>query len=217
MPDIITLEAVYDASDIRTDYFDSDHGIEEWYVCDLTGKFVTLAKLLRALGRLPDWLVNLKWTPRTGEKYSMSDHPYMQLRCDSGTGLHYIDGGDTKAVRFIITACTRSIFEMNDRVDNPIPPTFEAMKAFIDSKVRDRQEQAQKYKEARERAKIVPADKSSVELRAIFDGLNDSEKVGVAFGMFPARLQALTRNDVVGLMKLREEVGPRMTFDDYRT
>ena len=59
-----------------------------------------------------------------------------------------------------------------------------------------------------------PTDKKPEELRAIFDGLSKSEKVGIAFALFPARLQSLTHNDVVGLMKLREEVGPRMTFDD---
>jgi hypothetical protein len=59
-----------------------------------------------------------------------------------------------------------------------------------------------------------PADKTPDELRAIFDGMSESEKAGVAFAMFPARLQNLTHNDVVGLMKLREEVGPKMTFDD---
>ena len=63
-------------------------------------------------------------------------------------------------------------------------------------------------------SRAQPSDKTPGELRAIFDGMSESEKVGVAFAMFPARLQGLTHNDVVGLMKLREEVGPRMTFDD---
>jgi len=157
MPDIITLEAVYDNSDIMTDYFDSDHGIEEWYVCDLQGKVVTESKLRRAVRLLPEWLQNFNWAFRRGEKYSMSDHPYGQLRVDSGTELSFpcsrAFGGDSSPVRFILTACTRSIFEMNDRVDVPIPPTPEAMRAFIDSKIKEREERMEKYKAAREQAK----------------------------------------------------------------
>jgi len=157
MPDIITLEAVYDNSDIMTDYFDRDHGIEEWYVCDLQGKVVTEAKLRRAVFRLPMWLRNFNWTYQRGEKYSMSDHPYGQLRVDSGTDLRFPCsggfGGGTSPVGFILTSCTRRIFEMNDRVDNPIPQTFEAMKALIESRIKEREEQQKKYKEARERAK----------------------------------------------------------------
>jgi len=155
MPDIITLEAVYDNSDIRTDYFDSDHGIEEWYICDLPGKVVTKRKLIEALCKVPDWLKVLGyWGFRKGEKYSMSDHPYGQLRCDDDTGLAFPDdSGSSRKVRFIITACTREIFEMNDRVDVPIPPTFEAMKAFVEERVREREEKQRQYAEARERAK----------------------------------------------------------------
>jgi len=56
-------------------------------------------------------------------------------------------------------------------------------------------------------------DKTESELRAIFESLNESEKFGIAFGMFPARLPELTHNDVVALMKLRQKIGPRTTFD----
>jgi len=153
MPDIITLEAVYDNSDIRTDYFDSDHGIEEWYVCDIQGP-VTEAKLRRAVRLLSEWLQGFNWAFRKGEKYSMSDHSYGQLRVDSETNLCFPTGeGSTSKVRFILTATFRDIFEMNDRVDNPIPQTLEAMKAFIESKIKEREERMQKCKEAQERAK----------------------------------------------------------------
>jgi len=156
MPDIITLEAVYDNSDIMTDYFDSDHGIEEWYVCDLQGKVVTEGKLRRAVRLLPEWLQNFNWAFRKGEKYSMSDHPYGQLRVDSGTELRFPCSGGMRErsspVRFILTACTRSIFEMNDRVDVPIPPTFEAMRAFVEERIRIREAKQREYAQARERA-----------------------------------------------------------------
>jgi len=153
MPDIITLEAVYDNSDIMTDYFDRDYPIQRWYVCDVQGKVITESKLRRALRLLPEWLQKFNWTFLRGEKYSISDHPYGQLRVDHGTDLRFPCsggmGGGMSTVGFILTACTRRIFEMNDRVDNPIPPTYEAMKAFIDSKIKERE---QKYREARERA-----------------------------------------------------------------
>jgi deoxyhypusine synthase len=56
-------------------------------------------------------------------------------------------------------------------------------------------------------------DKTESELREIFESLNEGEKFGIAFAMFPARLPDLTHNDVVALMKLREKMGPRTTFD----
>jgi len=157
MPDIIVLEIVYDNSDIRSDYFDSDHPIQRWYVCDVQGKVVCESKLRRAVMKLPDWLRNFNWTYRRGEKYSMSDHPYGQLRVDEGTGLRYPCShgfdSDTSPVGFILTTTWRDHFEMNDRVDVPIPPTPEAMRAFVEERIRIREAKQREYAEARERAK----------------------------------------------------------------
>jgi hypothetical protein len=117
---------------------------------------------------------------------------------------------------------------MNNRKDALVPATLDEFKTLI---VRKEEERLANREGALRKtgssildatanagsARPSPAqlaDKTPGELRAIFDGMSKSEKVGVAFGMFPARLQDLTHNDVVGLMKLREEVGPRMTFDD---
>jgi len=36
----------------------------------------------------------------------------------------------------------------------------------------------------------------------MFASLNESERVGVKFGLFPARFQSLTHEDVVDLMRL---------------
>jgi hypothetical protein len=36
----------------------------------------------------------------------------------------------------------------------------------------------------------------------MFASLDESERVGVKFGLFPARLQGLTHEDVVDLMRL---------------
>jgi hypothetical protein len=117
---------------------------------------------------------------------------------------------------------------MNNEKEVPIPATLDQFKTLI---VRKEEERLASREGAHRKigsniveaavnagfarlSQAQPADKTPGELRAIFDGLNESEKVGVAFAMFPARLQGLTHNDVVGLMRLREEVGPRMTFDD---
>jgi len=212
MPDMFVLVAVYDNSDIMTDYFQRDAPIGEWFVHPLAGKIVNEVKLRRILLSLPEWLQHYTWSYQKGEKYSMSDHPYGQLRV--ATDLRFpCSAGGTSPVLLILGVTWQDNFKMNYSLTDPIPESFDVMRLFIEGKIREREERAQKYKEAQERAKVVPADKTPVELRAIFDGLNESEKVGVAFGMFPVRLQALTRNDIVGLMKLREEVGPRMTFD----
>jgi len=48
--------------------------------------------------------------------------------------------------------------------------------------------------------------KTKKELRKIYDELNESEKFGIQFGLFPARLMGLTKEETVALMELRGEV-----------
>lgn len=48
---------------------------------------------------------------------------------------------------------------------------------------------------------------SPEDLRAIWVGLNDSEKFGVKFGLFPARVGGLSKDDCVALMGITE--GPK--------
>lgn len=47
--------------------------------------------------------------------------------------------------------------------------------------------------------------KTKEELREIYEGLNDSEKFGIEFALFPAKLQGLSREEVLILMQIREE------------
>lgn len=47
-------------------------------------------------------------------------------------------------------------------------------------------------------------NKHTVAIRAIYDQLSESEKFGLAFGLFPVRLEGLTKDDCVALMRLRE-------------
>lgn len=59
-------------------------------------------------------------------------------------------------------------------------------------------------------AVINPETGKSLErsrLEKIYEGLNDSERFGVQFGMFPARLMSLelTKDDIVELMEIRKE------------
>lgn len=152
MPDMFVLEAVYDNSDIMTDYFHRDAPIGEWFVHPLAGKVVNEAKLRRVLGALPEWLQRYSWTYQKGEKYSMSDHPYGQLRV--ATDLRFpCSAGGTSPVLLILGVTWQDNFKMNYSLTDPIPESFEAMKAFVDREIKERAEQAQKYKEARERAK----------------------------------------------------------------
>jgi len=48
--------------------------------------------------------------------------------------------------------------------------------------------------------------KSKEELKNIYKSLNDSEKFGVQFGLFPAKLMNLEREEVAGLMEVRMEL-----------
>jgi len=227
---IVVLEAVYDNSDIMTDYWARDTPYTTWYVCEYPGNAVTEAKMRAALQRLPGWLRRYDWKWQKGENYSMSDHSRGQLRADGQTGILVYAGSSNsgREISLLLSTTSESIFLMNNRKEVPIPATLDEFKALI---VRKEEERLANREGALRKvgSNIVdaaasagfarpgrarPADKTPGELRAIFDGMNESEKVGVAFGMFPARLQDLTHNDVVGLMRLREEVGPKMTFDD---
>jgi len=138
---VIVLRAVYDDSDSMTDYYHPDHSLEEWYVCDLQGKRVTEPKLRKALVKLPGWLQAFKWYYRRGEDYSMSDHPYGQLRADEETGFAYENSwGETRLVRFILTATSLKIYEMNNSLDKTMPESREEFQKLLDSKTIERQE-----------------------------------------------------------------------------
>ena len=45
--------------------------------------------------------------------------------------------------------------------------------------------------------------KNKEELAKIYDELNDSEKFGVQFGLFPIKLKSLTKDEIVELMQIR--------------
>lgn len=154
MSKIIVLEAVYNNSDLMSDYFDSDHRLEEWYVCDLEGKAVTEAKLRRALQHLPKWLRQFNWsTYQKGENYSMSDHPHGQLRADEGTGLTTKNAlKETVSIRFILTVSYSDIFSWNHKLDDPIPETLEAFKTLIQQRDQETQRREQELKPIREEA-----------------------------------------------------------------
>lgn len=130
MARIVVLEAVFSNSDIRTDYFDSDHRLERWPVCPVEGKAVTEAKLRRALSKLPAWLRRLSWTYRKGEKYSMSDHYYGQLRVEAIGVKTRNDWGYEAGVGLILETSTVGIYTMNDRLDKPLPQSIDEIGAL---------------------------------------------------------------------------------------
>lgn len=45
--------------------------------------------------------------------------------------------------------------------------------------------------------------KSKEELTKIYEGLNESEKFGIQFGLFPVKLMDLEKNETVALMRIR--------------
>lgn len=135
---VIVLEAVFDDSDIQTDYFARDRPLEKWYVCELEGKIVTEPKLRRAIEKLPAWLQALTWSFQKGEKYSMSDHYYGQLRAGQSFGLEiehlasYPCG--KRGIEFLLSVTHLSTFEMNDTKDKPLPASPDEIKKLIDEK-----------------------------------------------------------------------------------
>lgn len=48
--------------------------------------------------------------------------------------------------------------------------------------------------------------KTKEELKKIYEGLNESEKYGIQFGLFPVKLMELSKEEVVALMDLRGEI-----------
>ncbi len=47
--------------------------------------------------------------------------------------------------------------------------------------------------------------KTKVELKSIYESLNDSEKFGIQFAMFPVKLMGLNKDETVALMEIRKE------------
>ena len=48
--------------------------------------------------------------------------------------------------------------------------------------------------------------KTKEELTDIYNSLNESEKFGIQFGMFPVKLINLKHDEIVSLMELRMEI-----------
>jgi len=163
---IVVLEAVFDDSDIQTDYWAPDRTLERWFICTIQ-KPITEGKLRRALTILPQWLQAYTWKYRKGEKYSMSDHPYGQLRAQESTGLRVQKvasyGGD-RAVEFLIDITWLEHFEMNDTV-KPLPESLDVIKKIVEDK--DRQEEERRK---RVRAKMNEAQaKTIMQSTAVID------------------------------------------------
>ena len=135
---VIVLEAVFDDSDIQTDYFARDRPLEKWFVTTLEGKIVNEQKLRRAVLLLPSWLQALTWSFQKGEKYSMSDHYYGQLRAGQNFGLDiehlasYPCG--KRGIEFLLSVEHLSTFTMNDKVEIPLPASPDEIKKLIDEK-----------------------------------------------------------------------------------
>jgi len=167
---IVVLEAVFDDSDIQTDYCHRDRPLETYFVCDLEGKMITEAKLRKALEKLPAWLQGLKWVYEKPEKYSMSDHYYGQLRADEGLGLtirgEHTYGHYDQSVRFLLSTSTIGIFNMNHTIGKPIPKSIEEMRQFVEQKQKEWKEQRERSKEAMRKAHIETIKSS----HAIIDG-----------------------------------------------
>lgn len=155
----IVLKIAYDDSDIMTDYFNRDRPFETYYLADLQGKVVTEAKLRACLKLLPEWIRNHEWGYQKGEKYSMSDHYYGQLRVDKGIGatIHSSSHYDV-GMCLIITVEYLSTFEMNNRKDHRPPESLEELKARIKAK----QEAAEKRRQEL-KPKILEASIKMIE------------------------------------------------------
>jgi len=48
--------------------------------------------------------------------------------------------------------------------------------------------------------------KTKEELKKIYEDLNESEKFGVQFALFPVKLMDLTKEEIVTLMEIRTEL-----------
>ena len=141
----VTLEVVYDDSDSMTDYYAPDRTLWKWRLMDVGPRpRITEPLLRRALERLPGWLRSKSWTYRKGEKYSMSDHPYGQMRGEAlGLEWSYGYGGrsyQTKALALLIDTDSR----LGEEYDRPVPESFEAMRDFITALSEERKAQEAK-------------------------------------------------------------------------
>jgi len=161
----IVLEAVYNDSEPQVDYFHRDAHLKEWFVTRLEGKRVTEAKLRRALKLLPKWLQEYSWEWEKGEKYSMSDHYYGQLRMDRNTGIYVKKTYGGKAhVRFLLRVTSLSKKDLEN--PEPLPQSLEEIRRFVEER-----ERRQELKAIEMREKIAEAQAKVIkEAVAIIDG-----------------------------------------------
>lgn len=163
---IVILEAVYDDSDLMTDYFNRDAPVEKWFICDLPGKAVTEQGLRMALSQLPAYLQAMTWEYQKGEKYSMSDHYYGQLRMDKGLGVEVKGSGGASGVGLIISSYAASTFEMNHKYNKPIPKTLGELQVYITNWEDERKRRSEALKPKILEAQIKTIQQSS----AVIDG-----------------------------------------------
>ncbi len=135
MPYFVVLEAVYDNSDLMSDYFDRDHTLAKWGIGGEVSKPITEQKLRAFVSKLPAWLQAYDWTFRKGEKYSMSDDPYAQLRvevADEGIEWRHCYQGRGDSGRSLLGLIIQPDYsEPNGEL---IPSTLEGFKQLVEEK-----------------------------------------------------------------------------------
>ena len=161
----VVLRAVYNDSDIMTDYFHPDAWFECWFIADMPGKRVSEKKLRTGAAALPSWIRDL------GFEY---ERDYGRYRLRSGfipDAAMDVYGGGQRGVQFLVEISYSSSLNRANGYYKPIPETHGAFMELVEARALKREAdrlEAQSHTAKSRRA--VQQVKSILSATAIFDG-----------------------------------------------
>ena len=181
----LNFEVVYDDSESQTDYYAPDRPLFRYPYEAIGERERVTEQLLRAsLAKLPAWARGLPWAFKKGEKYSMSDHYYGQLRCDHGLEgvpdwpFAYAGRGyQGRTLTYLVKVGYEDINCMN-HADGAIPQSVEELARRVEAK---RLEQAELERTMKDRM-VIANVKAIQSSSAVIDGrgfhvLTEAEKL----------------------------------------
>lgn len=160
--DIMVLHAVYDASDMMSDYWHPNMPLFSFYVGEMPGKRRTISKLRKALKRLPDWIQRLDWNDDKTYydlRFLKSDRVGDRVIKTSGGG-----SGLTFTLEYEMVYGDNAYVNGHDRNMgfNMIPSSLSAFNKMVDNIIAERQRVRDEAKAAAKVRRRIPQGASHV-------------------------------------------------------
>lgn len=161
----LALRAVYNNSDIQSDYYHPDAWFECWYIADMPGKRISERKLRNGAALLPSWIRDL------GFEY---ERDYGRYRLRSGfipDATMDVYGGGQRGVQFLVEDSYSSSLDRANGHYKPIPKTHGAFMELVEARALKREaDRLEAQSHTAKSRRTVQQVKSILTATAIFDG-----------------------------------------------